>query len=132
MQPRLVLVWRCYWGPGYVRKELQHRWLNKSRPCRIHMMASSVLLLMGIEPLRHDEMQMIFCAGHCHVEQTAFFLDFLRRASGEIRWNTAVHAIENKHGLPFLALGRMNGRENEVIVVQQRCASLITGGIRRI
>jgi len=81
-------------------------------------MTSQFMLLMGIEPLRHDEMQMIFCTGHCHVEQTAFFLDFLRRASSEIRRNTAVDAIENKHGLPFLALGRMDGRENEVIVVE--------------
>jgi hypothetical protein len=99
---------------------------------RIHVMTSSVLLLVGIESLRHDEMQMILGTRHCHVEQTALFLNFLCCTSGEIRRDTAVDAIENKHGLPFLPLGRMNSRENEVIVVQSRCTSLIASGVRWI
>ncbi len=74
----------------------------------MHAAGPAVPLLMGIVPLWHDELKVILGAGHRDVEQTAFFLDFLCGAGGEIGGDAAIDTIEHKNGSPLLALGRMN------------------------
>jgi hypothetical protein len=41
---------------------------NKPGSNGIHMPVAFPALLMGIEPLRHDHVQMILCSGHCDVK----------------------------------------------------------------
>src|SRR5260370_8148636 len=50
----------------------------------------------------------------------------------EIRRNAAIDGIEHEHRVPLLALGRVNGRENEIVLVEQRRAGKIARGVRRI
>jgi hypothetical protein len=62
----------------------------------------------------------------------ALLLDFSRGPCPKVGRNAAVHHVEHKHGLPFLTLCRMDCRKGQIILIQQRHASLITGGVRRI
>src|SRR5262249_61142681 len=84
-------------------------------------------LLMGEEALRRDQVQVILGAGHGDVEQAALFLDLRRRARGEIRRNAAVDRIEEEHSLPLLPFGRMDGREDQIILVDERRTGLVAG-----
>ncbi len=89
-------------------------------------------LAMGEEALRHDEVQIILRPRHGDVKQAPLLLDFGRRPGGEIGGDAAVDGVEQKHRLPFLALGGMDGREDQIILVEQRRAGLIAGGVGRI
>ena len=50
----------------------------------------------------------------------------------EVGRDAAVDGVEHEHRLPFLALGRMDGREDQIVLVEQRRAGLVAGGVRRI
>ena len=90
------------------------------------------ILLVREEPLRHDEVQVILGARHRHIEKPAFFLDFRRRPGAEVGWNAAVDDVEHEDRFPFLALGRMNGGKDQVILVEQGHARLVACRVRRI
>jgi hypothetical protein len=90
------------------------------------------ILAMGEEALRHDEMQIVFGAGHRDIEQTPLLLDLGRGADAEVGGNTTVNHIQNLHGLPFLSFGGVDGGEDEIILILQRHAGLIAGGVGRI
>ena len=53
-----------------VRYEPAHRGVNVS--------VAISRLLMDKEPLRHDQIQVIFCPGHCHIEKPSLLFDFFR------------------------------------------------------
>ncbi len=90
------------------------------------------VLAMGEEALRHDRVQIVLRARHRDIEQPPLLLDFRRRAGAEIGGDAAVDGIEHEDRLPFLALGGMDRREDQIILVEQRHAGLIAGGVRRI
>ena len=87
---------------------------------------------MSEEPLRQDKVQTVFGAGHRDIEQPALFLDFSARAGPEIGGNAAIDHIEHKHRFPFLPLGGMDRRQDQVVFIKQRYAGLIAGCIRRV
>ena len=89
-------------------------------------------LAMGEEALRHDEVQLVLRPRHGDVEQAPLLLDLGRRAGAEIGRDAAVDGVEHEHRLPFLALGRMDGREDQIVLVEQRHAGLVAGGVRRV
>ena len=62
-------------------------------------------LLMGIEALRHDDVQMILRSRHRNIEEPPFFFDLSRAANRQIGWYTTVHAIKNENRLPLLPFG---------------------------
>ena len=64
-------------------------------------------------------MQVILGARHRHIEKPAFFLDFCRYPGTEVGRNAAVDDVEHEDRFPFLALGGMNGGEDQVILVEQ-------------
>ena len=90
------------------------------------------VLAMGKKPLRRDQRQTVLGPGHGDIEQPAFLLDFMPRAGSEIGGHAAIDHIEHEDGTPFLALGRMDGGEDQIILVEQRHTGLVAGGIWRI
>ena len=78
------------------------------------------------------QIEVVLGAGHGDVQQPALLLDLGRRAGAEVGWHAAIDDVEQVDRFPFLTLGGMNGRENEIVVVEQRYAGLVAGRIRRI
>ena len=74
----------------------------------------------------------ILGARHGDVEQPPLLLDLgdwpVPRSDG----HAAIDGIEHEHRFPFLALGGMDGREVQIILVEQRHAGLVAGRVRRI
>ena len=97
---------------------------NKARARRVHVPVAVAALGVDIEALRHDQMQMILGAGHGDVEQPPLFLDLGAGAGREIGRDAAVDAVEQKDRVPFLALGRVDGRKDQIILIEQRRARL--------
>ena len=60
------------------------------------------------------------------------FLDLMRLAGAEIGRHAAIDDVEHEDGFPLLALGRMDGREVQIILIQQRHAGLVARRVRRI
>jgi hypothetical protein len=85
-----------------------------------------------VEALRHDEVQVLPGAGHGHVEQAPLLLDFGRRAGGHVGRDAAIDGVENADRGPFLPLGRVDRRQDQVVLVEQRRAGLVAGGVRRV
>lgn len=65
-------------------------------------------------------------------EEVLFFLNLFLTPGSHIRGNAAVDRIEHGDPFPFLTLCRMDGGQDQVILVQQRHAGLVAGGIWRI
>jgi hypothetical protein len=89
-------------------------------------------LSMGEETLRDDQVQTVLRPRHRDIKQSAFLLDLVGRTDAEIRGNAAVDRIEHEDRTPFLTLGRMDGREDQIILIEQRYAGLAGGRVRRI
>ena len=66
--------------------------------------------------------KFVLGARHRDIEQPPLLLDLGRRAGGEVGRNAAVDDVEHEHRLPFLALGGMDGREDQIVLVEQRHA----------
>ena len=52
------------------------------------------MLAVHKEALRHDQMQVVLCAGHGDIEQATFLLDLGRGADTEVGRHAAVNDIE--------------------------------------
>ncbi len=85
-----------------------------------------------VEPLRHHQMKVVLRARHRDIEEAALFLDFRRRPGGEIGRQATVHGVEQEYRGPLLALGRMDRRQDQVVLVLERHAGFIAGRVRRI
>ena len=118
--------------PGAALEPVEDGGRNEARARGVHVAVTARALLMREEALRHDQVQVIAGARHRHVEETALLLDLGRAAGREIGRDAAVDRVQNEHRLPFLALGRMDGGEDEVVLVEQRHAGLGAGGVGRI
>src|SRR6202023_125810 len=90
------------------------------------------ILAMGEETLRGNEVKIVLGARHRDIEQTPLLLDLSGRPGTEVGRNAAVDNVEHEDRLPFLALGGMDRREDQIILVEQRHACLVTRRIRRI
>src|SRR5580693_8401924 len=87
---------------------------------------------MRVEAMRDNDVELVLRSGHRDVKQPALLLDLLRASGSQIRRNAPVDRIEQEHGLPLLPLGGMNGREDQVVLVEMGRTGEIAGGIRRI
>src|SRR5258707_5655621 len=88
------------------------------------------ILAVREETLWYDQMQIVLGAGHRDIEQAALLLDLRRGASGEVRRDAAVHHVETENRLPFLALGGVDRRKDQIIFIQYRHACLIASRVR--
>eukprot|EP01136_Pigoraptor_vietnamica_P042676 Opistho-1_new@17125 len=77
-------------------------------------------------------MQLVASPGHRDVEQPALLFQFVRRAGAEVGRDGAIDDVQHVHVLPFLAFGRMDGREDQEILVEQRHPRLVRGGVGRV
>jgi len=85
-------------------------------------------LAMGEKPLRDDEMQVVPGAGHRDVEQPAFLFGLGGGADAQVGGNAAVDDVENVDRLPFLYLGGVDGREDQIVFVAMGNAGLVAAG----
>src|SRR5437660_10294012 len=90
------------------------------------------MLTVREEALRDHQMENVLCPRHRDIEQTALLLEFGGGAGTQVRRHATVDHVQHVYRLPFLAFGRMDGRQDEVVLVQQRHARLIAGRIRWI
>ena len=86
-------------------------------------------LAMAEETLRHEQVEFVSGACHRDIKNTPLLLDFGVRACGEIRGDASVDDVQHKDRPPFLTLGRMDGRENQIILIQQRNPGVVAGRI---
>src|SRR6266481_4398663 len=86
------------------------------------MTAAMAVLVRKVEPPRLQQMKMLARSCHRHIEKPALLVDLFGFAACHIRRNTAVDKIENKDRIPFLPLGRMNGRQDQIVLVELRPA----------
>src|SRR6266480_5156459 len=90
------------------------------------------LSAMGEEALRDDQVEIVLGARHCDIEEAPLLLDLFRSAGAKVRRNASIDDIQHEDRLPFLALGGMDGRKDQIILVEQRHAGLVAGRVRRI
>src|SRR5690242_15787149 len=111
---------------------LKQRGRDEAGAARIDAAVTIPRLPMNIEALRNDERELVLRAGHRDIEEAPLLLDLLLRAGREIGGNAAVDAVEHEHRAPFLALGRMDGRQDEIVLVAVRRSRFVAGRLRRI
>ena len=75
--------------------------------------------------MRLDEVEVIARPRHRDVEQAPLFFDLFFASRGHVRRNAAVHDIQDVDDVPLLALGRVDGGEDEVVFVDERIAGEI-------
>src|SRR3974390_1728374 len=105
---------------------------NKPRAWRINMAVTLAVLVVRVKPLRQNDVQLVLGPRHGHVKQATLFFDLRDGPSGEVGWKTAIDCVEQEDGCPFLAFGGMDRRQDQIVLVEQRCPSLVTGRLRRV
>jgi len=90
------------------------------------------VLAMREEALRHDEVKIVLGTRHGDIEQAALLLDLGGRPGAEVGRNAPIDDVEHEDGLPFLSLGGMDRRKNQIVLVEQWYACLVTRRIGRI
>src|ERR1700732_4562239 len=88
------------------------------------MVVALRVLAMREEALRDHQMEIVLGARHCDIEEAPLFLDLFRSAGAEVRRNASIDDIQYEDRLPFLALGGMDGRKDQIILVEQRHTGL--------
>ena len=77
-------------------------------------------------------MEIVFRPRHRDVEEAAFFLQFGTGAGAEVGRHATIDDVQHEDRLPFLTFRRMDGRQDEVVLVEKRDAGLVAGGVGRI
>jgi hypothetical protein len=105
---------------------------NETRSRSIDMPVALRILAMSEETLRNNEVKIVLGARHRAIEQTPLLLDLGGRPGAEVGGNAAIDDVEHEDRLPFLALGGMDRRKDQIVLVEQRHACLVTRRVRRI
>ena len=105
---------------------------RKRGPRRHHVTAEMAVLVRKVEAQRLQQMKMLARSGYRHIAKPALLVDLLGSAACHIRRNTSVDEVENKDRVPFLPLGRMNGRQDQIVLVELRAAGSGAAGIGRV
>src|SRR5690348_4638357 len=110
----------------------EQRRRDEAGAARVDAAVAGPRLTVDIEALRDDQSELVLGAGHRDIEEAALLFDLLRRARGEVGGNAAVDAVEYEHRAPFLPLGRMDGGEDEIVLVAVGRTRFVAGRLRRI
>ncbi|MNJ64919.1 hypothetical protein D3C77_609040 [compost metagenome] len=113
-------------------KQGQHRIGDVARARPVDVAVAHAGLLMHVEALRHDQLQAFLGARHGHVQQAALFLDFFGGAGAHVGRDAAIDHIQHIDRLPFLALGRVDGGQDHVVLVARGRTGLVAGGVGRV
>ena len=92
------------------------------------MTAAMSVLVRKVEAQRLQQMKMLARSGYRHIKKPALLVDLFGFAACHIRRNTAVDEVENEDRVPFLPLGRMNGRQDQIVLVELRAAGFGAAG----
>src|SRR5258708_38746153 len=103
--------------PGYAFEKPEQLVRNEAGARGINV---AVALALGEKPLRDHEVEIVLGARHGDIEEAPLFLDLVRSAGAEVRRNTSIDDIQHEDRLPFLALGGMNCRKDQIILIEQR------------
>ena len=105
---------------GVLGKSLRRPLLNQrvSNHGRVDPRKAAAL---GIRVLEHDAHRLASAIAHEH-----------RLADRQIDWNTSVDGIEDEYLRPFLALGRMDRGQDEVVLIEVRRARFFARRVKRI
>src|SRR6516162_11949911 len=95
----------------------------------IDMVVPLRVLAVGEEALRNHEVQIVPGTRHRDIEEAPLLLDLGRGAGTEVRGNAAIDDVQDEDRFPFLALGRVNGRKDQIILVEQRHPGLVAGRV---
>jgi hypothetical protein len=87
---------------------------------------------MGEEPLRDHNVKVVLRPRHRDVKEAAFFLQFRTGAGAEIGRHATIDDVQHEDRLPLLTFRRMDGRQDEVVLVEKRDAGLVAGDVGRI
>jgi len=90
------------------------------------------LLVSSEKPQRLDQVKMLFGTGHSDIKETALFVDLRRLPGWPCRRGCNHHEVQHIDCLPFLTLGRMNRRQDQIIFVEFRAAGFGAGRIGRV
>src|SRR5580704_12354423 len=91
--------------------------------------AAEAMLVGAKEPQRLNQMKMLLGAGHGDIEQAALFVDLRRIAGGHVGGDAAIDEVQHVDRIPFLPFGRMDRRQDQIILVEPGPAGF---GARRI
>ena len=95
---------------------------NEARAGREDVAVSGCRLLAHVEPLRHEQREVVLRARHRHIQQPAFLLDLGGAPGRHVRRDAAVDDVQHLHRLPFLALRRVDRGQDQIVLVEQRRA----------
>ena len=96
-------------------------------------MAFAITVLPGhVELQRRDQLQVVARAGHRDVEQPPLLLDLRGIPGGELAREVAVHDRQQIHAVPFLALGGVHRRQDQIVLVEVRWSSLVARCLGRV
>ena len=99
---------------------------------RVQMPVAPGALLRDVKALWQPQRQRVLGPRHAHIQQPAFFFDLGVAAGGQVGRHAAVHHVQQVHCIPFLAFGRVEGGQDEVVLIAVRGARLIAAGLRRV
>ena len=103
--------------PGLACELIDNRGRDKAGAGGIHVAVAPLGLLVRVKTLRNNQQQLVLGAGHGDVEQAPFLFNLFVVGGGHVGGDAAIDHVQNVNGLPFLTFGRVNGREDQIVLV---------------
>ena len=75
---------------------------------------------------------MLFGTGHRDIKKAALFVNLRRLAGGHVGGDAAIDQVQHIDRLPLLTLGRMDRRQDQIILVEFGAAGFGAGRIGRV
>src|SRR5438445_888079 len=105
--------------PSLVLERRTRRVGEKAAPRCVHMTIAETALLI-IEALWQHDRKMVSRTRHRDIKQPTLLFDFFFIATRHVGRDATIDAVQYVNDFPFLALRRMNRRENQIVFIQQR------------
>ena len=78
-----------------------------------------------VEALREADVEVILGPGERHVEQPPLLVDAAGLAERHVGGDVAVGGVDDEHRAPLATLGRVDGGQDQVVVVEVRRAGQV-------
>ena len=87
---------------------------------------------VDMEPEREGHRQIVLGASERDVEQSELLVETIALVKGHVGWDVAVRGVDERDGSPLTSLGRMDRREDQVVVIEMRSTGQVAGSLGRI
>jgi hypothetical protein len=114
---------------GHGLERLLHFLGHEAAAAAVDMRISLARLVRQVKLQRHHQEQIVLGARERDVQQAPLLLDELGLAGGELRREAAVDDVEHEHSVPLHALGRVDGREHQKVLIERRAPRKIAGRV---